>query len=249
MKTETSKRPFTLIELLVVVTIIAVLASMLLPALTNARAKAKQIDCMSLMKQLHVCTQQYTDAYNGTIVPASYTDSGGYPGTRWWGAVFSIAGLTATDNHDDYPANVPKLYHCPAADRADLGGYTINGMYWTNSPAPSATHWTRYYGVTGAKEEWILYPEETALILDSNPDWGDGSSYRWAGQSDWICRSHSTSTDAVRGNVIYVDGHAASRNRWYDAYGYTEGDAYHRNRFGAIYDADPRKSGRARPTP
>ncbi|MBN2642901.1 MAG: prepilin-type N-terminal cleavage/methylation domain-containing protein [Victivallales bacterium] len=60
-----NKKPFTLIELLIVIAIIAILASMLLPALNKARGSARKISCVSNLKQLITFQALYVNDFNG----------------------------------------------------------------------------------------------------------------------------------------------------------------------------------------
>ena len=75
-----SQRAFTLIELLTVVAIIAVLAAMLLPALSRAKNTARRTQCLNNLKQMITGSLLYADDNSSGSFTA---DSLGFPGQRW----------------------------------------------------------------------------------------------------------------------------------------------------------------------
>ncbi|MBI4028071.1 MAG: type II secretion system protein [Verrucomicrobia bacterium] len=108
-----TRHSFTLIELLVVVAIIAILASLLMPALKNAREAAKRTHCMSNLKQLIMGVHLYAGEYDGSI------PYGGTVGGGWWNFLNNLGAYGDGRPHGlglllyyGY-INSGKIYYCP----------------------------------------------------------------------------------------------------------------------------------------
>jgi prepilin-type N-terminal cleavage/methylation domain-containing protein/prepilin-type processing-associated H-X9-DG protein len=86
------RRGFTLIELLVVIAIIAILAAILFPVFAQAREKARQIACMSNMKQTGLGYMQYVQDYDETFV---FSERWGGAGQGWGGRIYPYVKSTA----------------------------------------------------------------------------------------------------------------------------------------------------------
>ena len=79
------KKSFTLIELLVVIAIIAILAAMLMPALSQARQKAKEVDCMSNLNSFAKIIMMYSMDQKGWIPPLWDGTNSGNSDYKFWG--------------------------------------------------------------------------------------------------------------------------------------------------------------------
>jgi prepilin-type N-terminal cleavage/methylation domain-containing protein/prepilin-type processing-associated H-X9-DG protein len=107
---------FNLIELMVVVGIIGVLASLLLSALSSARAKGLQTQCANNLRQLGMALEQFGSEHHGyPFVVENLNPPNGFPKEGWCDALGPYAGgyRWNTNRHPWQPAG---LFHCPAAN-------------------------------------------------------------------------------------------------------------------------------------
>ena len=210
------KKTFTLIELLVVIAIIAILAAMLLPALSKARDKARSITCTNNLKQVSMSEQLYCADWEdtcGLIIESS---------TRWYDMLMKNNYLLTSADYDSLPNRSCELV-CPA-----------------NSPYKFSAHWKVYghlsYSYTApsgviSQKAGTKYDNTTLMycnmkqpssILVGGDSWTANSSCQYAycplsvgttsGSNDatasYCVSAHANSS----GNFFFGDGHAASVN-------------------------------------
>ena len=118
VKKANAEKAFTLIELLVVIAIIAILAAMLLPALSQAKVRAKTTQCINNNKQIALALTMYVSDNADSLPPLN---TGTWPAitTNWWFQVLD-SGHYITSS-----AQSNNVWRCPAVQDADIQAGTV----------------------------------------------------------------------------------------------------------------------------
>lgn len=187
---------FSLVELLVVIAIIGILASLLLPALKNAKDVAKEISCVNMLKQHTTVSLMYNDENNDYFMPSTNAT------TPWYLYLDSDA------------IKKKERFKCPSADpevwkdfemtpnnRIQYGyGLGLGRGYPTTSiPPPKASN--------------IKKPSKTVLFGDSQGRYPSNKDHAFSSLLDWDTNKWFELRHGRRANFFCIDGHREVQ-RW-----------------------------------
>ncbi len=227
-----------------VIAIIAILAGMLLPALNQARERAKSSKCAGSLKQFGVVEQLYADSYGGYGVYTGYSDSSTTHST--WFKNETCLKLLGVGYKGDDPQFVTPGFLCPAGTlvsspgRSKEGYNDISVVYGRNNEYGSSWR-IPTHRVT--KIDRLRGPSNKLAVMDAN-DWK--AEYNKANYNTHYLLNGECLPDvdnvmpayrhAAKLNAVFYDGHVKAGIDWREIYDTTTPDRPSDPKSSEIYD-------------
>lgn len=212
------KEGFTLIELLVVISIIAILASILLPSIKIIRDAARNAKCSSNLRQVGLAFHAYADDNEDAFPPLNLGPHFSFTPSQWYTNLLDQGGflpITTADWFDQTTGNIRKgVWRCPVVPNSGLswcGGYGVlenpHGLWGSDLPM--------------LRRAMVSSITTRGLMADCE-DEANGKTLPafWCPAptgATWVLNHRVAPRHGAgrRANVAYMDGHAASA-QWTD---------------------------------